>query len=291
MPYDIPAFNERTPLGPPDSALRKEQVRRWFRPSPDPAALVWARRLLYVAAAASVASVATFLAGQPIAAAVLFVGAVVTLIQGLATRHDYWRRHAWAEPTPLSDVMRDGLDDDRNRAADHAMTRFGLTPDQLRLHGGDVGIETFAKLADRPLTIIGPAKGARARRGLDRVWRFTAYDVMVICPTERLFCVFEGTLDTVTGRIGKEQTHEYYYDDVVAVLTNPRTAEAMELVEAYLDIRPAPLRDLPMRSFEIVASSGDRCEVSVIIGPLYFAESRFDTAMNVVRTVLLTAKR
>jgi hypothetical protein len=291
MPYDIPAFTETTQLGLPGTLQRKEQVRRWFRPTPDPADLAWARSLLRVAVAAVVACAATVLADQPIVAAVFGVAAVAAAIQGLTTRHEYRRRHAWAEPTPSPRVMADGLDDDRNRAADHAMARFGLIRDQLRLHGGELGIETFATLGPRPLTIIGPAMGARARRGLDGRWRFTAYDVMVICPTERLFCVFEGRLDTLTGRIGKEQTHEYYYDDVVAVLTNPRSAEQMELTEAYLDIRPAPLRDLPMRSFEIVASSGDRCEVSVIVGPLYVEESRFDAALGAVRTVLLAAKR
>jgi len=291
MPYDIPAFTEATPLGPPGSALRKEQVRRWFRQGPDPADLARARWMLRVAAVALVAGVACFLTGEPIVAGVFGIAAAATALQGMTTRREYHRRYAWAEPTPLPTVMADGLDDDRNRAADHAMARFGLSPDQLNLRGGEVGIDTFAKLADRPLTIIGPAKGARGRRGFDGRWRFTAYDVMVICPTERLFCVFEGVLDTITGRVGREQTHEYYYDDVVAVLTNPRTAESMELAEAFLDIQPAPLRKLPMRSFEIVASSGDRCEVSVVIGPLYFAESRFDAAMGKVRTVLLAAKR
>lgn len=291
MPYDIPAFTEATPLGPPGSTLRKEQVRRSFRPSPDAADLVRARRMLRVATVAIVVGVAIYLTGQPIVAMVLVVAAAVTAAQGLATRQAYRRRRDWAEPKPLTRVMADGLDTDRLRAADQAMGRFDLTPNRLHLHGGDVGGEPFEKLGRRPLTIIGPAKGSQARRGSDGRWRFTAYDVMVICPTERLFCVFEGVLDTVSGKIGREQTHEYYYDDVVAVLTHPRSAESLELAEAYLDIRPAPLRDLPIRSFEIVASSGDRCEVSVVIGPRYVAESRFDAAMSAVRTVLLAAKR
>lgn len=95
------------------------------------------------------------------------------------------------------------------------------------------------------------------------MWRFSSYDVMVICPTWYHLGIYECVLDFAGGGRGNEDTHEYHYCDVVAVATRTRsrTGPGFELVDDasnHVSLMRTMTQDL-----EIVASSGDRSAIVV----------------------------
>jgi hypothetical protein len=293
------------PLGPRGSDARKTAVRKYFRRTPHPREAARARQFILGAGAAAVLGVSLLLVGVP-ALAVMAAGvALVTLVQGLQQLAAYRRGYAAAEPKPTDEEMDRTLDEDLTSVAGRAMQRLGLTDDQLELHSADAtplarygaGRRRLAEQGRGPLVVFGPAARARGCSGADRVWRFTAYDVMVICPTGHQLAIYECVLDFASGWRKNEETHEYHYADVVAVSTATRPTGELAFEPVGPSAYSGAFGGTMTREFQIIVSSGDRSAIAVSIYDddrpdrrIVLQESGIDRVAAVVRD-LLRAKR
>lgn len=292
-------------IGYAGSGTRTKAVKKYFASTPDPGVETTAHRLLLGAGAFGLLAAAMLLTGVPVAAAAALLLGLFVLQQGLQQRAVYRRSYARAEPKPSDAQMDALLQDDLRRASGRALVRLGLTQDDLALRSVDVdplaGRPGHRRLADQgrgPVTVFGPAQNVRGRTGIDSVVRFTAYDVMVICLTERHLGIYECTLDLASGRLRNEETREYHYEDVVAVVTTTSSSPAttVELIDRY-STRPFLLTRAAYRTFEVIASSGDRSAIVVGIrdedapgAAIRLQESGIDNVIAAVREMLRKKK-
>ncbi|MCE0766587.1 DUF4231 domain-containing protein [Pseudonocardia kujensis] len=262
---------DRWPLGKPGSRERRDHVRKYFRKAPPRADEIYARRLIRLGAGIFVAALATLTAGLPaLLAGTIALIAIVTAIQGWRLLADYKRKYASAEPKCADSDMDQTLRSDLQDLAARAMLRLGITIDELELHSEDVGAlrQGKTRIGEQgrgPLIVFGPASRSRGRAGRDRVWRFTSYRVMAICPTFHHLAIYECVLQFDTGKRKREETHEYHYADVVAVSTrNLEADDSLDLVFDSEIFGKIPLRPMK-REFEVIVSSGDRSNITVDI--------------------------
>ncbi|GAA3222051.1 hypothetical protein GCM10017691_07630 [Pseudonocardia petroleophila] len=257
-----------TSLGPPGNRNRRRLVRHYFRRTPDPNAERQAFVLLGAAAFAVLVGVALVLVALPLVAAFAGVAAVMLGGQGWIQLSEYRRRLAAAEPKPLDGSMDRTLQEDLAAAAARAMARFRLGPADLVLRSADVRpslakARRFADQGDGPLVVFGPAKRAVGRSGAGPVWRFSAYDVLVVCPTEHHLALYGCTVDLATGAHRDDQTHEYHYGHVVAILTTVKSGASQEVDLMDSPYRVTSAEQLSLVEFQVVVASGDRSRVVV----------------------------
>jgi hypothetical protein len=292
------------PIGGVDSKSRKEAVRKYFRKTPDSSEERNAIRLMILGAAVAIAAVVILMIGPQLVGIAIGLLALVALSQGLMQRANYLRKYAAAEPKPSDSQMDQLLRDDIRRAAGRALKRLGLTLDELELRSHDVdplAVGGHQRLADQgrgPIAVFGPTAQAQGRIGIDRKWRFTRYDIMVICPTGHHLGIYECVLDLASGRRRDEETNEYHYADVVAVRTT--TTATPEVAINVLD--PSAHRRISLggalhREFQIIVSSGDRS--SIIVGikdddepgeVVLLQESGIESVIEAVRRMLRAKK-
>lgn len=252
--------------------------------------MLWLALFLALFAGAALA-----LSGNVLAAVILATAALMFLLLGLQARAVYWRAFHKAEPKPTDGQIDDTFREDLERAANRAMEVFGLHDWDLVLHSADVrppgGPRPFADQGAGPIVVFGPAKGAKAREGLDRVWRFSHYDVLVICPTERHLGVVVSRLDLASGRRKDENTDEFHYGHIVAVTT--RTKPIADLVTSvitfwgYADTYSMTLA----RELQVIVASGDRTGIVVGVDerpgqPAVLQSSGIDYALVQLRNLL-----
>ncbi|HEY4417962.1 MAG TPA: hypothetical protein VGN22_00500 [Pseudonocardia sp.] len=293
------------PMGAkPGSDERKKAVKRYFQITPDEHQRTRARHQQQAAVVLIVLAGSLLLVEIQVLAVLVAMVALVLALQGLGGMADYRRRLAAAEPKPSDQEMDYTLDADLHAAAERAMRRLGLTRNDLELHSDEVEPRAEARrrprLADQgrgPLVVFGPANRARGRSGADRVWRFTLYDVMVICPTGHHLAIYECVLDFASGRRKDEETYEFHYADVVAVSTRTRERAELGLELVYSSSIAVPLHRTMTREFEIVVSSGDRSAIVVGIRDderldqqLVLQESGIDHVTAAVRRMLRAKK-
>jgi hypothetical protein len=293
------------PLGQLGGDERKKAVKKYFQITPDERERTRARHQQQAAVVFIVVAGSLVLVEIRVLAILVAMVALVLLLQGLGGMADYRRRLTAAEPKPADQLMDRTLDEDLSAAADRAMRRLGLTRDDLELHSDEVEPpaeprRARPRLADQgrgPLVVFGPAQRARGRSGADRVWRFTRYDVMVICPTGHHLAIYECVLDFASGRRKDEETYEFHYADVVAVSTRTRERAELGLELVYSSSFAVPLHRTMTREFEIVVSSGDRSAIVVGIRDddlhahqLVLQESGIDHVTAAVRRMLRTKK-
>ncbi|GAA3057794.1 hypothetical protein GCM10010464_22960 [Pseudonocardia yunnanensis] len=288
----------------PGSDERKKAVKRYFQITPDEHDQSRARHQQQAAVVSIVVAGSLLLVEIHVLAILVAMLALVLALQGFTGMADYRRRLAAAEPKPSDQEMDHTLDEDLHAAAERAMRRLGLTRNDLELHSDEVDPPAEARrrprLADQgrgPLVVFGPANRARGRSGLDRVWRFTLYDVMVICPTGHHLGIYECVLDFATGSRKDEETYEFHYSDVVAVSTRTRERAELGLELVYSSSIAVPLHRTMTREFEIVVSSGDRSAIVVGIRDddgldqqLVLQESGIDRVTAAVRRMLRAKK-
>lgn len=289
-----------SPLGPPGSRRRKEAVRRYFRTSPDPAEESRALWIQRAGLAAMLLAVAVGLLVSFLLAVLAASLGVVLLLHGRSLLADFRQRWNKAEPKPRDADMDTTLREDLHDAAERAMKRLELTRDELELRSDDIDVNGEDRLADQgsgPLVVFGPASGSRGRPGADRVWRFTSYDLMVICPTGHHLAIYECRLTFDLGRRSEEDTAEYHYADVVAVSTTTRPTSDLLITQIDVGFAAVPLSRTMTRTFEIVVSSGDRSAIAVSMhnddqpgNALHLQESGIDRVIRAVRHTLRTKK-
>jgi hypothetical protein len=287
-----------TRLVQPAVEERRKKVRKYFRVTPDAAEETSAIHMIWAGIGGILGAAALLIAGFPVYALLAAGLGAIAAIHGRVSPSSYRRRYKAAEPKPADTEMDRMLHEDLADAARRAMDRLDVTLDELELHSYEVDrwaqIRGSRRLADQgrgPLVVFGPAGGSRGRRGVDRVWRFTSYEVMVICPTGHHLAIYECTLDFVTGRRKDEDTHEYHYPDVVAVTTKTRVPEGFQLILPGGGSGEVEFRRTMTREFQIVVSSGDRSSIVVEIRDDDRPEQEFKLQESGIDRVIAAVRR
>jgi hypothetical protein len=249
--------------------VRKEAVDRYFRPTPDTKDRTVALTLLQAGGGVCLLAVAILAVQLPIAlaAAVLLLGVVVVL-QGWERLARYNREFTAADGKPTDGEMDGYLQADLKKIAQHALRRLDLHERDLELTSEEVDPTGGRRLAEQgsgPVTVFGPVLTSSKCIGLDEVWRFGAYDVMVICPTAYHVGIFECTLDIRTGGRRSEEVREYHYADVVMVslVNNPPADLSLNPLDRAGRLRSRITRAV-LCELQIAVSSGDRS--SIVVG-------------------------
>jgi hypothetical protein len=290
------------PRKPTPAEIRKEEVTKYFKPTPDQADQVTAYKFLASGGFFVLFGLALLAVGAPaLAVPVLLIGILVVL-HGWERLALYRRDHAAAEPKPTDRKMDDYLEGDLAAVATHALKRLGLTEADLELTSEQAD-PTRARLADQgsgPLTVFGPVVTSKKRIGKEKenVWRFSAYEVMVICPTRDHLGIFECTIDLHTGGKRDEEVREYYYSDVamVALVNRPPTELALHPLDRDGSSR-AFINKIALCELQIAASSGDRSTIVAGVNPtgprrtVTLLESRLDRVVDALRRLLRHKKR
>lgn len=288
------------PLGEPGSRERKEAVRRYFRVTPDASEETLAWRLIGGAVVALGGVVALLVVGALVAAVVCALAGVALGVQGYVQLAEFRRKWRLAEPKPSGDAMDATLQADLREAAERAKRRLDLTDDELELRSDDASLPGEHRLAEQgggPLVVFGPASGSKGRPGADGVWRFTSYDLMVICPTGHHLAIYECKLTFDLGNRSEEDTAEYHYADVVAVSTTTRPTSEFAITQIQVGPAALPLSKTVTRTLEIIVSSGDRSAIAVSMHDddkrgkaLHLQESGIDQVIRTVRQMLREKK-
>jgi hypothetical protein len=251
---------------------RKKRLEKYFRKTPDPGENSLALTLLCGSALSAFIALIIFASGGSGLWVIFLAAAAYSGYKGYEKKSDYDRRYKASEPKPSDEEM------DRQLAADltdierRAMRQLGLTNDELELVSEQwdpiANLERGNPLIDstsrRPSLVFGPLVSSHAAVGTDGVWRFSAYEVMVICPTGYHLAMYRCGIDFLTGGLRQEETQEYHYSDVVAVstITSPGTELSAEPTDLKYD-HEIKFAKTVLREFQIVVSSGDRSKIVV----------------------------
>ncbi|MFF3819244.1 hypothetical protein ACFYYD_22005 [Streptomyces bluensis] len=204
---------------------------------------------------------------------------VIAGVKGWNAKNAYDAAYALAVPRPTDTEIDQLLATDSFSIMNRALPQLGLTADDLvKPRGvsrpGGVGFDDIAAetglqsnlggQGDNQLVVWGPAFPCRSAIGDDGRMRYSRYDFMVICPTHYLLAIYRCELDLFSGQLQSEQTHEYHYQDVVAV----RTA-SVPLYQGGISLTPRPsqvaayARYDTVRQMQIIVSSSDRTAITL----------------------------
>jgi hypothetical protein len=251
---------------------RQKRLRKYFVEPPDPRDRTVARVILVVGAGAFFVALTVALYFNVFLGAVVMFGAVLSVAAGLERLLSYRRRYAKTHPRPDDREMDHHLAVELVNVRSVALEKLGVTCEDLELT--EEGWDPVAELerggpvltsAERhPLVVFGPDDDARGELGRDLRWRFSAYRVMAICPTQFNLGLHLCTVDLLTGAHRREETHEYQYDDVSAVRT-VTVGEPRSAIEVCLRGEDVRFARVVLRELQIVTSGGDgpRIEVAV----------------------------
>jgi hypothetical protein len=251
---------------------RQKRLRKYFVEPPDPRDRTAAWVIVAIGGGAFCAAGAAGLHWSVLLGAVPMFGSAVCVAVGLDRLFQYRRRHAKSHPRPSDLEMDHLLAAELARVRSVALEKLDLTSDDLELT--EQGWDPIAELERggpvlrpaerRPLVVFGPADDAREEFGADRVWRFSAYRVMAICPTQFNLGLYLCTVDLLTGGRRREETHEYQYDDVSAVRTIT-VGEPRPALEVRLRGEEVRFARVLQRELQIVTSGGDGPRIGVIV--------------------------
>jgi len=250
---------------------RKKRLLKYFIEAPDPHQLNVAIALLVTAAClAGGAWTITDVLALWIVAYPAFVLAFFATTTGIDRLVRYRRQYRKSHPRPPDNEMDLLLGDEITRAQSTALENLEITSDDLDLTGQEwdplAELEARSSPRDpsrrRPLVVFSPDDDARAEVGRDGLWRFSDYRVMVICPTHFSLGIYLCTIDILTGAMRHENTYEYHYDDVVAILTN---TVGEEKDPSLVPDGKVHFARTVRRELQIVASSGDCPKIPVVV--------------------------
>ncbi|WP_344428013.1 hypothetical protein [Pseudonocardia ailaonensis] len=246
-PTPMPAPDRDAPtLGAPGSNQRKEWVRRYFRPTPPRWDWVRGVRLMQAGTVLLVLALVLWPLGSWPWAAGVGILAAVLWVSGFTMWRSYHFGFEFAEAKPSGRLLDRTLDADLRRAARETLERFGLAPAELILHADEVRPGATPVRPERwmPLVLVGPSADARHRTDFDDgIRRFTAYSVAVICVAQNYVAIRTFVLDLAAGSGKDVDTHEYHFDNIIALHTSTRPARelAAREVPGFGFGRKAPL--------------------------------------------------
>ncbi|WP_405925575.1 hypothetical protein [Streptomyces sp. NBC_00035] len=269
-----------TPPGVP-TRPPAQWIARYFVDPPNPADLKAAQLKMAFGGGGLVLGVVLLAAGGD-ATFLGVVGLVVGFILGVKgwnAKRAYDAAYALAMPRPSDAEIDQLIATDAFSIVNRSLPQLGLTPADLVTPRGVTGSggASFDDIAansgpqsgvggpgDNQMVVWGPAFPCNSAFGDDGRMRYSKYEFMVICPTHYLLAIYRCELDLYSGQLKSEQTHEYHYQDVVAV----RTA-SVPLHRGGITIQPrasqraAFARFDTVRQMQIVVSSGDRTSVTL----------------------------
>jgi hypothetical protein len=287
---------------PTPAEVRKAAVNRYFRPAPPPSEEVRAYLFLRIGGVTALLGVAVFVVGLPAVAVAVLLVSLVLLVQGAERLGRFRREFAAANPKPSDAEMDRYLKADRARVAQHAMRRLGLRDDELELtseQADPLHLRWLAEHGSGPPTVVGPVLEAKKRIGDDEVWRFSANEMMVICPTADHIGIFECTVDYATGAMRDEEIREFYYADItmVSLVNKPATTLALHPLD-WSGQRRALISRVALVEMQVAVSSGDRSTIVAGISPkdgsrrvIKLQESHLEYVVEAVRRLLRVKKR
>ncbi|MFF1682874.1 hypothetical protein ACFVYG_43435 [Streptomyces sp. NPDC058256] len=269
-----------TPPGVP-TRPPAQWIARYFVDPPNPADLQAAQLKMAFGGGGLVLGVVLLAAGgdPSFLGAVLFVVGFILGIKGWNAKRAYDAAYALAMPRPSDTEIDQLIATDAFSIVNRSLPQLGLTPADLVTPRGVTGSggASFDDIAanagpqsgvggpgDNQMVVWGPAFPCNSAFGDDGRMRYSKYEFMVICPTHYLLAIYRCELDLYSGQLKSEQTHEYHYQDVVAV----RTA-SVPLHRGGITIQPrasqraAFARFDTVRQMQIVVSSGDRTSVTL----------------------------
>jgi len=215
----------------------------------------------------------------------------------------YMRLYNEARPKPTGRQMDEYLAKDLETIESRALQELGLTPDDLET--GDQAWDPVAALGignrppKRPILVWGPSPNSGFAVGDDNIWRFRAYEVMVLCPTHHHLAIFRTELSMLTGGSYHEETQEYQYAHVVSVSTVTVPAPAAITRTDLNDDDKSRVRfaKATLKQFELGVSSGRSSTVTVGISnadnptdEAHLPESGIQQVIASVRRVLRDKK-
>ena len=279
---------------------RKQRLIKYFTEPPDPRDRTVARVCLAVAGIALLATGVIVVRRDelPFALVLLFAAAVCAVV-GVEGLFRYRKRFAKAFPRPTDEEMDRLLAAELGRIRSISLEKLGVTADDLELTGE--GWDPVAQLERggpvltlnerRPLVVFGPADDARMEIGRDHVARFSSYRVMAICPTHFNFGLYLSTVNMLTGALGQDETHEYQYDDVVAIrtITAGERGPEPEVRLRNEDVRFARALECEL---QVVTSGGEYPRIGVVVPladgarPASLQPSGMEQVVTSVRRVL-----
>jgi hypothetical protein len=249
---------------------RRKALEKYFKEAPDPRDLVVAHVVMVAGSAGCALAAGLFVSVMPVLGSVVLWSAATVAVMGCVQRFHYAKARDAAEPRPTDREMDQLFASELATIAHTALVRLGLTLDDLALTSGEWdpiaqlerGNPILSSADPRPLLVFGPGETAMTAIGRDAVWRFSAYRVMVICPTHYNLGLYTCAIDLLTGALSREETHEYHYDDVVAVSTVTTADDDAHPGDPRADREFRFARTL-LRQLRIIISSGDRRSITV----------------------------
>ncbi|MHA6796459.1 hypothetical protein ACVGVM_23545 [Pseudonocardia bannensis] len=289
---------------PQELAGTRGWIGRYFRRPPDLRGLMLCRAAAATSDVLLLGAVITLLQIEPVVAAVLGILGLIVSVQAATMRADYRRHLDEALPRPTDREVDAALAGHLLDIENRALTVLGLRPADIVATG-----TTWNPIADlehrphrngerdyRPLIVVTPMVTTRSAIGSDGVWRFAAQEVTVICPTEYHVAVFRCEQDLITGKRRGEQTQEFFYRDVVSVLT--ANLPGPDLTSEPFDHRSegrVPISPPGRRELQFAAPSTDRTMVAVGVtgrsSGARIRDSGIDAAIEGVRNLLRVMRR
>ncbi|MCX5557754.1 hypothetical protein [Streptomyces sp. NBC_00038] len=268
------------PPTPPVAGTRApaQWIARYFVDPPNPADLKAAQLKMAFGGGGLVLGVVLLAAGGGAAALgfVLLVVGFILGVKGWNAKRAYDAAYALAMPRPTDAEIDQIIGMDALSIVNRSLPQLGLTTADLVTPRGVTGSggASFDDIVanagpqggpgDNQMVVWGPAFPCNSAFGDDGRMRYSKYEFMVLCPTHYLLAIYRCELDLYSGQLKSEQTHEYHYQDVVAV----RTA-SVPLHRGGITIQPrasqreAFARFDTVRQMQIVVSSGDRTSVTL----------------------------
>lgn len=257
-------------------------IARYFVDPPNPADLQAAQLKMALGGSGAAVGLLLLIAadgGGAFLGFALLVAGVIVGVTGLNAKRAYDAAYALAVPRPTDADIDQLIATDAFSIVNRSLPQLGLTPDDLvapRAVTGpngsgfeDVAAQaasqgSLGRQGDNQLVVWGPAFPCRSAIGDDGRMRYSRYEFMVICPTHYVLAIYRCELDLFSGQLQSEQTHEYHYQDVVAV----RTA-SVPLYRGGISLTPRPsqvaafARYDTVRQMQIIVSSGDRSSITL----------------------------
>ena len=208
-------------------------------------------------------------------------GAVLALVgynEKSVRQRKYDEEYKKAVPKPSDQQMDDWLSSDIDRTVAGALDKMGMVREQV-INAND------------PLIVKGPLSRSRFAPGEDGIFRFSAYEIVVIYLSNYHLGAYTCHLDFATGKLESEQTQEYHYADVVSVATLTNNSGFT------VTTTDGEEHQLPShQEFTLSVASGQSIKVAVAFPHAEeilkgeWAPSGAERAINTVRTMLREKK-
>lgn len=206
------------PFERPDNR-RGVQMARYFRASPQRESKRVASLLGWLAACSMLGALVLVLLGEFLLASPFLVGGVIAWWNGFDLMKAYEEEYHLSQPKPSEEDIDRFLQADLTKAAARALSRSGLTAQQVdraihrAIPDGRAGAVTYLQ----PPMAYGPVHDEKTDLPVIlgyRPRRFRAHNVLVLCPTDHHLVFYRCRLNLITGGIGKEEVREIYPRDI-----------------------------------------------------------------------------